>query len=73
MQSFVLQTMPGKTRSIEMNPNLVTKLEQLSERHEEIHALLSDPDTISDQNAFRKLSIELADIDPVIENFTRFQ
>jgi peptide chain release factor 1 len=56
-----------------MNDNLIETLDQLSDRHEEIHALLSDPDTISDQNAFRKLSIELSDIDPVIENFQRFK
>ncbi len=56
-----------------MNPNLVEKLDQLSDRHEEIHALLSDPDTISDQNYFRKLSIELSDIDPVIENFQQYK
>lgn len=56
-----------------MNPNLLEKLDQLSERHEEIHALLSDPDTIADQNSFRKLSIELSDIDPVIENFQRYR
>jgi peptide chain release factor 1 len=45
----------------------------LSDRHEEIHALLSDPVTISDQNAFRKLSIELSDIDPVIESFQQYK
>jgi len=56
-----------------MNPNLVEKLDQLSDRHEEIHALLSDPDTISDQNSFRRLSIELSDIDPVIENFQQYK
>lgn len=56
-----------------MNPNLLDKLDQLRDRHEEIHALLSDPDTIADQNAFRKLSIELSDIDPVIENFQRYR
>ncbi len=56
-----------------MNPNLLEKLGQLSDRHEEIHALLSDPDTIADQNAFRKLSIELADIDPVIDHYHRYQ
>jgi len=55
-----------------MNPSLIEKLDQLSDRHEEIHALLSDPDTISDQNAFRKLSIELSDIDPIIENFQQY-
>ena len=56
-----------------MNANLIDKLDQLSDRHEEIHALLSDPGTISDQNAFRKLSIELSDINPLIENFQQYK
>jgi peptide chain release factor 1 len=56
-----------------MNANLIDKLDQLSDRHEELHALLSDPDTISDQNAFRTLSIELSDIDPVIESFQSYK
>lgn len=56
-----------------MNPNLLDKLDQLSDRHEELHALLSDPGVISDQNNFRKLSIELSDIDPVIDSFHRYR
>ena len=56
-----------------MNPSLLEKLDQLRDRHEEIHALLSDPDTISDQNEFRKLSIELSDVDPVIEKHTEYR
>ncbi len=56
-----------------MNPSLLEKLDQLRDRHEEIHALLSDPNTISDQNEFRKLSIELSDVDPVIEKHTEYR
>ena len=56
-----------------MNSNLVDKLDQLNDRHEELHALLSDPETIADQNNFRKLSIELSEIDPVIESFQRYK
>lgn len=56
-----------------MNSNLVDKLDQLNDRHEELHALLSDPDTIADQNSFRKFSIELSDIDPVIETFQSYK
>lgn len=52
-----------------MNPNLSAKLEQIGERVEEINALLSDPDTISDQNRFRSLSIELSELTPVVEAF----
>ena len=56
-----------------MNSNLVDKLDQLNDRHEELHALLSDPETIADQNNFRKLSIELSDIDPVIDSFQHYK
>ena len=56
-----------------MNPNLTDKLDQLNDRHEELHALLSDPDTISNQNLFRQLSIELSEIDPIIESFQRYK
>lgn len=55
-----------------MNSSLLDKLEQLSDRYEEILALLSDQATIADQNMFRKLSIELSDIEPIIERFKRF-
>ncbi|MFT5260378.1 MAG: peptide chain release factor 1 [Saprospiraceae bacterium] len=55
-----------------MNTSLIEKLEQLSDRYEEILALLSDQDTIANQNEFRKLSIELSDIEPVISAFTRY-
>ncbi len=39
------------------------------ERHEEINMLLSDPDVISDPDRFRRLSIELSEILPVVETF----
>lgn len=49
------------------------KLENLTERQEELNALLSDPATQADQNYFRKLSIELSDISPIVENFFKFK
>jgi len=49
------------------------KLENLVDRQEELNALLSDPSTMSDQNVFRKLSIELSEIGPVIENFLEYR
>lgn len=55
-----------------LNPSIRTKLEQLGERQEEINALLSDPAIIEAQNRFRELSIELADISPVVEQYERF-
>ncbi|HCX88200.1 MAG TPA: peptide chain release factor 1 [Gammaproteobacteria bacterium] len=56
-----------------MNPQMQAKLEHLLERREEINALLADPGVIGDQNVFRDLSIELADISPVVEHFERYQ
>ncbi|MCH1521453.1 MAG: peptide chain release factor 1, partial [Arenicellales bacterium] len=49
------------------------KLEYLLERREEINALLADPGVIGDQNVFRDLSIELADISPVVDHFEQYQ
>jgi len=56
-----------------MNPSLLAKLQNLSERQEEINRLLSDPDVIAEQQRFRQLSIELADIAPVVKQFSRYQ
>jgi len=55
-----------------MNPSIVTKLEQLTERREEISALLAEPAVIGDQKQFRNLSIELSDIDPVVEQYRHY-
>jgi len=49
------------------------KLENLVDRQEELNALLSQPETMSDQNVFRKLSIELSEIGPIIENFQEYR
>ena len=56
-----------------MNPQMQAKLEYLLERREEINALLADPGVIGDQNVFRDLSIELADISPVVDHFEQYQ
>ena len=56
-----------------MNPSTKEKLEQVVDRHEEVNVLLSDPEVISKQNEFRKLSIELSEIEPIVESFTRYQ
>jgi len=53
--------------------SLRRKLETLSERLQEINALLSDSDVISDQEQFRALSIEHAQISPVVDCFEQYQ
>ncbi|SMN00037.1 Peptide chain release factor 1 [uncultured Candidatus Thioglobus sp.] len=56
-----------------MNLSLITKLEQLSMRLEEVGAMLSDPEIASDQNKFRELSIEHSQLTPVHQQFTQYQ
>ncbi len=56
-----------------MKESIRAKLENLAERLEEINHLLSDPDTISDQNKFRALSQEYAELSPVIACFEKYQ
>jgi peptide chain release factor 1 len=56
-----------------MKPSIQKKLETLVERHEEVSALLSDASIISDQNRFRELSKEYAQLGPVVEVFKRYQ
>jgi len=48
------------------------KLESLVDRHEEISGLLADPDTMADQNKFRTLSQEYAQLEPVVNNFNQY-
>ncbi len=56
-----------------MKDSIRFKLEGLVDRQEELNALLSDPETMADQNRFRKMSIELSEIGPIIENFTEYR
>jgi peptide chain release factor 1 len=49
------------------------KLESLVDRHEEIAGLLADPDTMADQNKFRSLSQEYAQLEPVVSTFNAYR
>ena len=55
-----------------MKASIQTKLENLSERFEEIAALLSQPEVQSDQNKFRSLSQEYAQIDPIVTCYKEY-
>ncbi len=56
-----------------MKPSIVAKLEALHERHEEVQALLGDAQTIADQDRFRALSREYAQLSDVSRCFTDWQ
>ncbi len=56
-----------------MKDSVVTKLENLVERFEEVQALLGDPDVIGNQDRFRNLSKEFSQLEDVVAGFNRYQ
>ncbi len=55
-----------------MKASIRAKLERLSERFEEITALLSDADVQNDSDRFRELSMEYAQLEPVVDCYRRY-
>jgi peptide chain release factor 1 len=55
-----------------LKDSIKAKLESVSERHEEIAALLGDADTIADQNRFRDLSREYSQLEPVVKTYADY-
>jgi peptide chain release factor 1 len=53
--------------------SIQNKLINLLDRHEEIAGLLADPDVIADQNMFRDLSREYAQLEPVVNCYQEYQ
>jgi peptide chain release factor 1 len=56
-----------------MKPTIQSRLENLDLRVEEINALLADPDVIGNQERFRALSREYAEIQPVVNRFREYR
>ncbi|WP_028775237.1 peptide chain release factor 1 [Shewanella waksmanii] len=56
-----------------MKDSVIRKLEGLLERNEEVLALLSDAEIIADQERFRALSKEYAQLEDVVKSFKAFQ
>ncbi|MES9958223.1 MAG: peptide chain release factor 1, partial [Sedimenticola sp.] len=55
-----------------MKDSIRGKLDHIAERFEEITALLADPDVQGDQNQFRSLSQEYAQLEPVVGCYNRY-
>lgn len=55
-----------------MKESIISKLESLTDRYQEIAGLLAEPDVIADQNKFRKFSMEYSQLEPVVKAFTQF-
>ena len=56
-----------------LKQSLKSKLDKLAERQNEIHALLSDPQVINNQNRFRELSKEAAEVTPVVSCYASYR
>lgn len=55
-----------------MKESIHNKLESLRDRFAEVEALLSDADVIGNQNRFRELSKEYAELEPVVHAYRDF-
>jgi peptide chain release factor 1 len=56
-----------------MKDTIKNKLDALTDRFSELEALLSDAEIITDQNKFRDLSKEYAEIEDVVKAYGKFQ
>ncbi|OAM36855.1 peptide chain release factor 1 [Eikenella sp. NML080894] len=56
-----------------MKPSVLDKLQSLSERLEEVTALLSTPEATADINRFRQLNQEHAELTPVVETYRQYR
>jgi len=52
-----------------MKATLHERLQQVASRHEEVGLMLSQPEVFSDQNRFRELSREYAQLGPLVESW----
>ena len=56
-----------------MKESIRLRLQQVTARHEEIALLLSEPEVFSDQNRYRDLSREYAQLEPLILSWRNWQ
>ena len=56
-----------------MKTSLQEKLQQLSYRYKELGGLLSDTEVMSDQNRYRDLSKEYAQLEPIVKSYQHYQ
>lgn len=56
-----------------LSTSILAKLTDLSERHEELAALLADPEVVADRDRFTALSREYAELEPVIAAYQDYR
>ena len=55
-----------------MKPSLIDKLIHLTERQEEVTALLASPDVTNNMDEYRRLTREHAELTPVVETYAKY-
>ena len=55
-----------------LSASMMAKLSDLTDRHDEVSALLSEPEVMAVRDKFKALSKEFAELEPVIASFRRF-
>ena len=56
-----------------MNPSILSKLDNLVDRYQELEALLSEPEVINNQDRFRSYSVEYSELEDVVRKFTEYR
>jgi len=56
-----------------MKPSIRQRLQQLQARFEEVTLLLAQPEVMSSQNRFRSLSMEYAQLEPLVRTWQRYR
>jgi peptide chain release factor 1 len=56
-----------------MNPGIRNRLDEASERFQELEGLLATPDVISDRQKFQQLSREYGELEPIIQLWRQYQ
>ncbi len=55
-----------------MKTSILSKLDTLGDRQEEVAGLLADPEVMADQNQFRQLSVEYSQLDPIVIEYKNY-
>lgn len=56
-----------------MKPSMHTKLQNSTARYEELKAMLSDHEVTNDMNRYRELTKEYAQLEPIVNEYLRYQ
>ena len=56
-----------------MQDSILKKLDGIVERYEEVSALLGEAEVIAEQDRFRRLSMEYAQLEPVVQEYQRYR